>query len=281
VANAPAAQGSTTQDLRAHALQVRRNVLQMTSGRGEGYAGQGLGCADILTALYRSELNFRAGDPQWPERDRFILSVGHYAVALYAVLAEVGILDDAELAHYAADGDRLPASTHHTVRGVEATTGSLGQGLSLAAGMALAARMRGDQHRVFCLLSDGEMQEGSTWEAAMFSAHQRLERLVAIVDVNRTQADGDMGRILEVEPVADKWRAFGWEVAQVDGNDIEAVAGALHNAGTTFEGSPHVIVCATELGAGVPLITSRERAHFVRVAEDEWRLALSQLEEGA
>ena len=156
-----------------------------------------------------------------------MLSAGHYVIALYAALAEAGVLDPALLSSYAVDGDVLPASTHHEVPGVESTTGSLAQGLPLATGMALAARLKGQPHRVVVLSSDGEQQEGSTWEAAMFAAHHQLGNLVLLIDLNRTQADGDLGTVLEVEPLAAKWRAFGWRVQEVDGNDLAAVTAAL------------------------------------------------------
>jgi transketolase len=192
------------------------------------------------------------------------------------------VLDPALLSSYAADGDALPASTHHDVPGVESTTGSLAQGLPLATGMALAARLKGQAPRVVVLSSDGEQQEGSTWEAAMFAAHHRLGNLVMLIDLNRTQADGDLGAVLEVEPLAAKWRAFGWQVQEVDGNDLVAVTAALRATELPVTeqtaAAPNAIICRTRLGAGVPLIENKERAHFVRVAEDEWALAALELE---
>lgn len=263
--------------LRARAAAIRRNVLRMAAGRGEGYAGQGLGVADIMAALYFGTLRYRADDPGWPDRDRFVLSIGHYAIALYATLAEAGVIGESLLDEYAVDGDVLPASTHHGVPGVESTTGSLGQGLSLACGMALAARRHGAAHRVVALTSDGEQQEGSTWEAVLFAAHQHLDNLTVLVDVNRTQADGDLGSILEVEPLAEKYAAFGWQVHEVDGNDSAAVHSALTAEGVA--GAPTAIICHTRLGHGVPLIADRPRAHFVRIDRDEWSTAIGQLED--
>jgi transketolase len=259
------------------ATAIRRRVLQMASGRGEGYVGQGLGVADILAAVFFGDLRYDPARPKAEDRDRFVLSTGHYAIALYAALAEAGILDPSLLASYAADGDTLPASTHHDVPGVESTTGSLAQGLSLACGMALAAKRRGANHRVVVLTSDGEQQEGSTWEAAMFAAHQQLGNLVVLIDVNRTQADGDLGSILEVDPLAAKWSAFGWTVQEVDGNDVVEVHAALL-ASREQSGQPSAIVCRTRLGAGVPLIENKERTHFVRVTKEEWVLAALELE---
>jgi transketolase len=235
-----------------------------------------------MAALFFGYLRYDPDDPVAEGRDRFILSAGHYVIALYAALAEAGVLDPALLSSYAVDGDALPASTHHDVPGVESTTGSLAQGLPLATGMALAARLKGQAHRVVVLSSDGEQQEGSTWEAAMFAAHHQLGNLVMLIDLNRTQADGDLGTVLEVEPLAAKWRAFGWRVQEVDGNDLAAVTAALLATDQPTTGqpaaAPNAIICRTRLGAGVPLIENKERAHFVRVAEEEWALAALELE---
>lgn len=264
-----------TANLREHAHNIRRHVLAMATGRGEGYVGQGLGIADVMAALFFGGIRYWPEQPQDPRRDRFVLSIGHYAIALYAALAEAGIIDAALLEHYAADGDELPASTHHEVPGVESTTGSLGHGLSLATGMALAAKLTGRTHRVVVLTSDGEQQEGSTWEAAMFAAHHGLDNLIMLIDVNRTQADGDLGGILEIEPLAEKWAAFGWQVASVDGNDPDAVTTAL----AVDAAAPVAILCRTTLGSGVPLIAAKPRAHFVRVDVEEWAQAAAELEE--
>lgn len=264
------------EELEKHALQIRRHVLTMAAGRGEGYAGQGLGIADVFSALFFGTLKYRPSEPDWRGRDRFVLSIGHYVIALYGALAEAGIIPADDLNLYAVDGDAMPASTHHEVPGVESTTGSLGQGLSLACGMALAAKQTGARHRVVALTSDGEQQEGSTWEAAMFAAHQHLDNLTALVDSNRTQADGDLGSILEVEPLREKYTAFGWNACEIDGNDVAAVQAALNAPVVT--GKPTAIICHTRLGAGVPLIADRPRAHFVRVDAQDWTTAIEQLE---
>ncbi|MHB1535725.1 MAG: transketolase, partial [Acidimicrobiales bacterium] len=176
-----------------------------------------------------------------------------------------------------ADGSRLQMSTIDTTPGVELTGGSLGHGLGVAAGIALGARLLGRHFRVFNLLSDGELQEGATWEAAMFARHQRLDHLTALVDVNRTQADGDLGKVLEVEPVAEKFRAFGWWAEDVDGNDVAALVDVLDRSHRICD-RPKAVVCYSRLGYGVPLIMNRERAHFVRVEDREWAEAFEQLE---
>jgi transketolase len=263
-------------ELEDHALQIRRSVLRMASGRGEGYAGQGLGVADIMSALFFGSLRYRPAEPDWADRDRFVLSIGHYVIALYGALAEAGFIAEEMLDLYAADGDAMPASTHHDVPGIESTTGSLGQGLSLACGMALAAMRTGATHRVVALTSDGEQQEGSTWEAAMFAAHHKLDNLTVLVDLNRTQADGDLGSVMEVEPLRAKYEAFGWNASEIDGNDVGAVQAALNAA--PAPGRPTAIICHTRLGSGVPFIADRPRAHFVRIDAQDWTTAIEQLE---
>lgn len=259
-----------------HAKNIRRHVLKMAAGKGEGYVGQGLGAADILAAVYFGDFRFNPDDPSDPDRDRFLLSIGHYSIALFGALVELGVLDPEELDTYGADGSRLQMSTIDTTPGVEITGGSLGHGLGVACGVALGAALSGRSFRVFDLLSDGELQEGSTWEAAMFAGDRQLGRLTALVDVNRTQADGDL--VVEVEPVADKFRAFGWWAEDVDGNDVPALLSVLQQAEAVTD-RPKAVVCHTRLGCGVPLIMNRDRAHFVRVEHDEWAMALGQLEE--
>ncbi|MGH9837456.1 MAG: transketolase [Blastocatellia bacterium] len=279
-------------DLRRKAKQIRRNVLRMAHGKGEGYVGQGLGAADMLAALYFHEMRYDATKPGWPAtdeaRDRFLLSTGHYSIVLYAALTAIGLYPESELAGYGADESHFGMSTVADSPGVEITGGSLGMGLSQAVGMALGARLRAqdgilrhDQpaaFRVFNFLSDGELQEGATWEAAMCAAHYKLDNLVALVDVNGVQADGQTTDVMTMEPIEEKWRAFGWQTARIDGNSMEALVAALH-AARELSGQPKVIVCDTVMGKGVPFIEARPRGHFVRVGQDEWDLALQQLEE--
>jgi transketolase len=262
-------------ELARRAKRIRRKVLAMASGRGQGYVGQGLGIADVLAALYFYELQYDPNDPQHYDRDRFVLSSGHYSIALFAALADAGIIDDEELSTYGDDGSRLEMSSMDTTPGVEITGGSLGHGLGVAAGMAMGARLGGRPYRVFNLMSDGELQEGSTWEAAMFAGGQQLASLTAIVDLNRTQADGEL--VLEVEPVTSKFDSFGWWATDVDGNDLAAVVKVLDEARNVI-GRPKMIVASTRLGFGVPLIMQQARAHFVRVQDEEWSLARAQLE---
>jgi len=266
--------------LRESAYRIRRYALDMGEVQGQGYIGQALGVADLLAVLYADQLRYKPEDPHWPDRDRFLLSTGHYAIALYAALAEAGIIPVEELATYGSDDSRLPMSGMASYTpGMEISGGSLGHGLTVATGMALGLRHQGNDARVYNLLSDGELDEGSTWEAALACAHHRLDNLTAIVDVNALQADGPTVDVLGTEPVTDKWVAFGWHAQRVDGNDLAALVAAFDEL-RQHQGSPSVLVCDTRIGRGVPLLEGREKAHFLRVAEHEWQIARDQLEEG-
>jgi transketolase len=273
-------QAERIERIRQAAYRIRRNALHMGEVQGQGYIGQALGVADVLAVVYTDQLRFRPDDPHWPDRDRFLLSIGHYAIALYAALAEAGTLPIEELDTYGSDESRLPMSAMASYTpGVEIASGSLGHGLGVATGMALGLRHLGNPARVFNLLSDGELDEGSTWEAAMSCAHHGLDNVTAIVDVNALQADGPTAGVLRTEPVTDKWQAFGWHALRVDGNDVGALVAALDEL-REHRGSPSVLICDTRIGCGVPLLESREKAHFMRVEAHEWQLARTQLEEG-
>jgi transketolase len=253
-------------------------MLAMARGQGQGYIGQGLGIADLLAALYFHELRYDPQNLVWPDRDRFLLSTGHYSIALWAALTECGIIPVSELATYGADGSRLDMSTLDTTPGVEVIGGSLGHGLGQGVGQALGMRLDDRPARVFVELSDGEMQEGATWEAAMAAAHFGLDNLVGLIDCNGIQADGKL--VLNMEPVAEKWRAFGWEAQEVDGNDIAAVVEALRLA-RPRNGKPKAIVLRTMPGKGVPTLEQREKAHFIRVDPGEWDSLIAEFERGA
>jgi transketolase len=264
------------EDLRARAKDIRRNVVRMASGKGEGYVGQGLDVADILAVLLLAEMRYEPFGRS-SQTDRLIFSTGHYSIGLWAALSEAGHLDGYDLTSYGADGSTLIMSTldgHPPM--IEITGGSLAHGLGVAAGLAIGYRWKDHPGRIFNFMSDGETQEGSTWESAMFAAGHGLGNLISVIDVNRTQADGDL--VLEIEPLAEKWRAFGWWADEVDGNDIEALLGAFDRARGVVD-RPKAIVCHTTLGRGVPLIMERERNHFVRVDENEWGRVATQLEE--
>jgi transketolase len=276
----PQAAGEHPADRAERIERIRRNALDMGEVQGQGYIGQALGVADILAVVYTDQLRFRPEDPHWPDRDRFLLSIGHYAIALYAALAEAGTIPLAELETYGSDDSRLPMSAMASYTpGMEISGGSLGHGLGVATGMALGLRHLGNPARVFNLLSDGELDEGSTWEAAMSCAHHGLDNVTAIVDVNALQADGPTAGVLRTEPVTDKWQAFGWHALRVDGNDVAALVDTFDEL-RAHRGSPSVLVCDTRIGSGVPLLESREKAHFMQVEQHEWQLARTQLEEG-
>lgn len=261
--------------LKARATVLRRHMLTMARGQGAGYIGQGLGIADTLTALYFHELRYDPQNLGWADRDRFLLSTGHYSIALWAALAEAGIIPVEELVTYGADNSRLEMSTLDTTPGVEVIGGSLGHGLGQGVGQALGLRLDGSDARVFVELSDGEMQEGSTWEAAMSASHFRLDGLVALVDCNGIQADGPV--VLDMEPVADKWSSFGWETQEIDGNDMDAVVGALASA-RQRNGKPKAIVLRTLPGKGVRRIEQSEKSHFFRVDVSQWDTIIDEFE---
>lgn len=262
--------------LKARATVLRRHMLTMARGQGAGYIGQGLGIADTLTALYFHELRYDPENLNWADRDRFLLSTGHYSIALWAALAEAGIIPVDELVTYGADNSRLEMSTLDTTPGVEVIGGSLGHGLGQGVGQALGLRLDRSDARVFVELSDGEMQEGSTWEAAMSASHFRLDGLVALIDCNGIQADGPV--VLDMEPVADKWRSFGWETFEIDGNDMDAVVATLARA-RQRNGKPKVIVLRTLPGKGVRRIEQSEKSHFFRVDVGQWDSIIDEFEQ--
>lgn len=274
ILNHPPAQADISM-LKQRARNMRRHMLVMARGPGQGYIGQGLGIADVLAAIYFHELRWDPAHLADPGRDRFLLSTGHYSIALWAALAEAGVFPMDELPTYGADDSRLQMSTLDTTPGVEIIGGSLGHGLGQAVGMALGLRMQKSAARIFCELSDGEMQEGATWEAAMSAGHFGLDNLVALIDCNGIQADGAL--VIEIEPVSDKWRAFGWSVQEIDGNDMPAVTTALAGA-RRVEGRPHAIVLRTRPGHDVPTLEAREKSHFVRVDAGEWDQFIRELE---
>jgi len=267
--------------LAQRARNIRRNALLMGEVQGQGYIAQALDIADVLAVAYFHTMRFRAEDPDWEGRDRFLLSNGHYAIALYAALIEAGIIPEAELETYGFDESRLPMSGMASYTpGMEMSGGSLGLGLGIAVGMALGLKRKKSAARIFTLFSDGELDEGSKWEAIMSAAHHKLDNLVAIVDVNNQQADGPSKQMLGFEPLVDKLEAFGWFVQRVDGNDLDAVVGAFDAAMAHAEPKPRMIVADTLMGKGVPFLEQREKNHFIRVEPHEWRLALSALNAG-
>jgi transketolase len=265
--------------LSERAYRIRRFALQMGEIQGQGYIGQALGYADVLAVAYGHALNYRPGEPEWEGRDRFLLSHGHYAIAFYAALIEAGIIDEAELQSYGCDDSRLPMSGMASYTpGMEISGGSLGQGLAIAVGMALGLRQKKNPAVVYNSMSDGELDEGATWEAALSAAHHGLSNLICLVDVNNQQADGNSNRMLGFEPLADKWNAFGWHTQRVDGNDLAAVRAAFDAARQAEAIQPRVIIFDTLMGKGVPFLEQREKNHFIRVDPPEWQQALAILD---
>ncbi|MBS0343752.1 MAG: transketolase [Proteobacteria bacterium] len=269
-----------TTNLRERAYRIRRYALRMGEVQGQGYIGQALGWADVLAVAYGHALNYRPAEPEWEGRDRFLLSHGHYAIAFYAALIEAGIIQESELDTYGSDDSRLPMSGMATYTpGMEMSGGSLGQGLPIAVGMALGLRQKNNPAFVYVSMSDGELDEGSVWEAAMGAAHHGLGNLICLVDINNQQADGPSGKVLGFEPLADKWAAFGWDVQRVDGNDLPAVLAAFDKARALADARPRVILLDTLMGKGVPFLEQREKNHFIRVDPPEWQQALQILDD--
>ncbi len=266
-----------TQELRRIADDLRCLAVQMIYTAGSGHAGGSLSSADIVAALYFSVLNVDPTQPEWPERDRFVLSKGHACPILYAALARRGFFPMDELGTLRQLGSRLQG--HPDMRktpGIDATTGSLGQGISIAVGMALGARIRRKDYRVYALLGCGEQQEGQVWEAAMAAAHYKLDNLTAIVDYNALQIDGCNAEIMEIAPLADKWQAFGWRVAEIDGNDMTEVLEALADA-QKAKGQPTVIVARTVKGKGVSYMEDQVKWHSSPVTKALLDQALEEL----
>lgn len=267
--------------LQQRARRIRQLAVRMGEVQGQGYVGQALGIADVLAALYGEFLQHDPAEPKWEQRDRFLLSCGHYAIALYAALIDAGVIPEAELETYGSDDSRLPMSgMAQYTPGMEISGGSLGQGLTIAVGMALGLKHKASDRWVVNLMGDGELDEGSTWEAAQAAAHHGLSRLLAIVDANNMQADGPCSGVMRYEPLVEKWQAFGWIVRRVDGNDLAAVRRALAELRAEAGSAPRILIADTKLGRGVPFLESRDKAHFIRVEPQEWALALAALDEG-
>lgn len=265
-------------DTRELARRVRRHALRMTSLGGSSHIGSVLSMADIVAVLYGGILRIDPADPVWPDRDRFILSKGHAGAGVYAALAESGFFAVERLNTHYQDGSLLSGHVSHKgIPGVEFSTGSLGHGLPVAAGMAMGARLDGRGHRVFALLSDGECDEGSTWEAAMFAAHHELDNLVAIVDYNGIQSLDTVARTLELEPFSEKWKSFGWSVCEIDGHDHDALwstFGALPARPAT----PTCVLAHTTKGKGVSFMENSVLWHYRTARGEEFEAAMRELD---
>jgi transketolase len=258
------------------AVAIRAHALRMTHKANASHVGSCLSIADILAVLYGSVLRISPSLLDWPDRDRFILSKGHAAAAVYAALAECGFFPKEWLDTFCQDGSKLAGHITYGVPGVEVSTGSLGHGLSIGCGMALAAKRDRRPYRVFVLLSDGECDEGSTWEAALFAPHHHLDNLIAIVDYNKIQSFGTVKEVLDLEPLADKWCAFRWAVREIDGHDYEQIEDALTSV--PFEpGKPSCIIAHTVKGKGVSFMENQLAWHYKSPNEEQLRQALAEL----
>jgi transketolase len=272
-------QKPTDHALADSAYRIRRYSVQMGEIQGQGYVGQALGYADVLAVAYCHAMKFKPEDPNWEHRDRFLLSHGHYAIAHYAALLEAGVISAEEMETYGGDDSRLPMSGMATYTpGMEMSGGSLGQGLAIGVGIALGLRHQKIDAFVYNSMSDGELDEGATWEAALGASHHQLSNLICLVDINNQQADGPSTKVMGFEPLVDKWQAFGWHVQRVDGNDLFAVRDAFDVARALTEKKPRVILFDTLMGKGVPFLEAREKNHFIRVDPPEWQQALDFLD---
>lgn len=264
-------------DIQQKAMSIRRHVVAMAVRGKTSHVGSALSCTDILAALYFKIMNIDPQDWDNPKADRFILSKGHGVMAWFAVLAERGFFNTKVLEEYAMDGSRLAEHPGHgLLPGIKVTTGSLGHGLPIGVGMAMAKKMDRLPSRIFVVLSDGECNEGSVWEAAMYGAHQKLDNLVAIVDFNNMQAMGRSTEVNSLEPLAKKWEAFGWEVKEIDGHDTKQIIETLQ--GVPFKkGRPNAVIAKTVLGKGVSFMEDHLLWHYQIPSDEQLKQALEEL----
>ena len=265
-------------ELKEQAKTVRKEVIKMIYAAQSGHPGGSLSAADIMTALYFDELNIRPEDPKWPDRDRFVLSKGHVCPVLYTCLALRGYFDPALLATLRKEGSILqghPDMKH--IPGVDMSSGSLGQGISAAVGMAISAKLSGDDYRVYTLLGDGEIQEGQVWEASMLAAHRKLDNLVVIVDNNNLQIDGAITEVNSPYPIDKKFEAFNFHVINIDGHDFDAIDAAFKEA-KTVKGQPTAIIAKTVKGKGVSFMENQASWHGTAPNDEQYKTAMEELE---
>jgi transketolase len=257
--------------------QIRRGVLEHSKRANVGHIGSSLSVADMLAAVLGRVL--RSESDLDPERDRFVLSKGHAALALYVALHATGRLSAEDLAGFCVDGSPLATHPEHLARGIDFSTGSLGQGLSYAVGAAFAAQMQGSARRAIVLLSDAECNEGSVWEAVMFAAHHRLGNVVALVDVNGQQALGYTREVMDLAPLSTRWSAFGWDVHEVDGHDVNELSNTINRL-PTDDASPHVLLARTTFGKGVSYMENQIAWHYLPMSDEQYKTALAELGDG-
>jgi transketolase len=257
--------------------EIRQLVIEQSKRANIGHIGSSLSIADIMAAVFTGPLSDR--DSRDPDRDRFVLSKGHAALALYAALHACGRLSREQIDTFCTDGTQVAGHPEHILADIDFSTGSLGHGLSLSTGAALAARLQGSQRRVFTVLSDAECNEGSVWEAAMFAAHHHLENLVAIIDVNGQQALGYTRDVLDLEPLGERWRSFGWDVDEVDGHDLSELRATLDRP-SAIRDKPHVVLARTVFGRGISFMERRIEWHYLPMSDDEYGRAMAELNGG-
>jgi transketolase len=267
---------STERELKKKANVIRQHIIGMLFLAGSGHPGGSLSAADLLAVLYYYKLRHDPENPKMKDRDRFVLSKGHAAPALYAVLGEMGYFDKKEFRYLRKIGALLQGHPHITTPGIEISTGSLGQGLSIACGMALASKLNGNSYNVYTIIGDGESQEGEIWEAAMASGHFHLDNLCAVLDHNKLQIDGPVKEIMNIEPVAEKWKAFGWETMEIDGHNIPQIIAAL-DAFDTVKGKPTMIIAHTVKGKGVSFMENVLGFHGRAPTQEETGKAMKEL----
>jgi transketolase len=272
------AQKPDIKELKKKAIGIRKDLLKMLTLAGSGHTGGSLSIVDILVALYYYEMRNDPKDPTWPGRDRFLLSKGHACPALYAVLAEKGYFNKEDLSGLRKLGSKLQGHPQIGLAGIEISSGSLGQGLSIANGMALAARLDKSDTRIYCLMGDGETNEGQVWEAAMTASHYKLDSICAIIDYNKLQIDGFCCEVKDMGAYLDKWKDFGWHVIETDGHDIEKLMTSFDKA-RTVKGMPTVIVAHTIKGKGVSFIENKAEWHGIAPKAEEYERAIKELDE--
>lgn len=265
-----------TQLLKKKAVEIRRDILETLANAGSGHPGGSLSAVEIFLTLYGCQVNHKPGDPHWAERDRVIVSKGHASPVVYVTLAHFGYFPKEELKTFRKFGARLQGHVHTKVPGVEFNTGSLGHGLAYANGMALGARMRGKNFKVYCVMGDGELQEGSVWEAAMTAAHYKLDHVCAIIDYNKCQENGPTNEIKNLEPLGAKWAAYGWHVLEIDGHSIDALKQAFDEFSKT-KNQPTVIIANTVKGKGVSFMEGKSAWHGKAPNKDHLAQALPEL----
>lgn len=269
---------SLLRDLAVKAAHIRKDIVQTVYDAGSGHPGGSLSSTDVLVCLYFHHMRHNAKDPAWPDRDRFVMSKGQASPLMYALLAQAGYFPREWLRTFRQANSLLQGHVEMKVPGVEFTTGSLGQGLSGAIGMALGARLDRKEYRTYCLLGDGETQEGQIWEAAMAASHYKLDNLCAILDRNGLQIDGPTEQIMSLGEAAKRWRSFGWHVIEIDGHDRDEILRALHEA-ETIKGQPSLILCKTVKGKGVSFMEGSLSFHGRAPNKDEYVKAMQELDD--